>query len=95
MTTHELKCWPSYFRAIRQEQKRFELRKHDRDFAVGDRLLLREYDPTPTEERTGSSPYTGEQLYAWVTYVLPIDGGRVIMSIEVEWPVPSPASKEE
>lgn len=45
--THELKIWPSHFEKVRNGSKPFEVRKNDRDFAVGDVLDLREWDPTP------------------------------------------------
>jgi site-specific DNA-cytosine methylase len=44
--THELKTWPSYFEAILRGEKRHECRLNDRDFAVGDVLVLREWDPS-------------------------------------------------
>ncbi|WP_444812245.1 DUF3850 domain-containing protein, partial [Streptococcus canis] len=34
-----------YFEAIMDGTKTFECRYNDRDFKVGDELLLREYDP--------------------------------------------------
>jgi hypothetical protein len=52
MTRHELKTWPQYFAAVRSGQKRFEIRRNDRDFKVGDILVLREFDPE-TEAYTG------------------------------------------
>ncbi|VEF93151.1 Domain of Uncharacterised Function with PDB structure [Streptococcus pseudoporcinus] len=45
MTQHMLKCYPEYFEAIMDGTKTFEYRYNDRDFKVGDELLLREYDP--------------------------------------------------
>lgn len=60
---HDLKCLPEYFQAVRDGRKPFELRKDDRGFAVGDTLLLREYEPmTPG--------YTGEVERVRVTYCL-------------------------
>lgn len=41
---HELKTWPRYFAAVASGYKRFEIRKADRPYAVGDTLVLREYD---------------------------------------------------
>ena len=45
MKTHELKIWPSFFEAVANGTKTFECRKNDRDFALGDTLILKEYDP--------------------------------------------------
>ncbi len=42
---HCLKTWPQFFEDIISGIKTFELRKDDRDFQVGDALLLQEYDP--------------------------------------------------
>jgi hypothetical protein len=50
--THDLKTWPQFFTAILDGSKTFEFRRNDRGFAVGDELLLREWDPT-TESYTG------------------------------------------
>lgn len=43
--THALKTWPEYFMAIERGDKNFDIRKFDRPFKVGDRLLLQSYDP--------------------------------------------------
>lgn len=42
---HELKTWPVYFEALWSGRKRFEVRKNDRGFKTGDRLVLKECDP--------------------------------------------------
>lgn len=61
--THELKCWPQFFSAIAEGRKRHDLRRSsDRDFVVGDRLLLREFDP-------GIGEYTGRSQLVVVTYI--------------------------
>jgi len=52
MKTHELKTWPEYFKAVKEGVKKFEVRKNDRDFKVGDLVRLNEYDPE-TEELSG------------------------------------------
>ena len=44
--THELKIWPEFFKWVRNGRMLFQLRRNDRDFKVGDQLLLREWDPT-------------------------------------------------
>jgi hypothetical protein len=42
---HELKTWPGGFDAISRQLKSHEIRPADRDFRVGDELLLREWVP--------------------------------------------------
>jgi hypothetical protein len=42
---HYLKIWPEPFAAILDGRKRFEVRKDDRGYKVGDVLHLREWDP--------------------------------------------------
>lgn len=44
MKVHELKTWPIYFNQIKSGNKTFEVRKNDRDFMEGDRLILKEWD---------------------------------------------------
>lgn len=40
---HELKILPQYFNSVIRGDKRAELRKNDRDYQVGDVLILREW----------------------------------------------------
>lgn len=67
MKTHELKCWPAYFEAIKVGKKNFEYRLNDRDFKVGDVLHLREYEPQGAYE---IFRYTGRELFCMVTYLV-------------------------
>ena len=62
MKVHELKCWRAPFAAVKAGTKTHEVRKNDRDFVVGDELLLREYDPS-----TGA--YSGACQRVIVTYI--------------------------
>lgn len=87
MKIHELKTWPSYFNAVRDGIKRFEIRKNDRDFAVGDQLHLREFDPGK-DVTIDAWKYTGRELWCRILYKM--DGGRLgldphfcILSLEV------------
>lgn len=44
--THHLKTWPQAFLSVHEGRKTAEYRKlYDRDFAVGDALILEEFDP--------------------------------------------------
>lgn len=63
LRTHVLKAWPACFRAVVEGQKPFELRKNDRGFRAGDRLLLREYVPA-------DDVYTGRSALVEVISVL-------------------------
>lgn len=60
---HFLKTWPIPFQAIWDEKKLFEWRLNDRDFSVGDELVLQEWDPE-TED------FSGREIRTSVTYVL-------------------------
>lgn len=76
---HELKTWSESFQSMARGEKKHEIRDADRPFAVGDTLLLREYDPA-TER------YTGNVAEYRVTYVTPggewgIPPGKVVMSV--------------
>lgn len=83
MSEHRLKCWPEYFMAIASGKKRFELRRDDRGFQVGDTLLLEEWNPINGE-------YTGCVEVLTVTYIMrhesnaPVSPGPglVLMSLE-------------
>jgi hypothetical protein len=74
---HELKTWTAPFQAMLDGVKRFEFRKNDRDYRVGNVLRLREWNPD-----TG---YTGRELRAKVTWMLTsgfgLPDGYCVMSI--------------
>lgn len=63
MKTHELKCWPQYFDAVWDNKKKFEIRINDRDFKVGDILILKKYDPEKEE-------YLPQSIETTISYVL-------------------------
>ncbi len=48
--THELKINPQYFNQVRIGAKKAEFRRADRDFQVGDILVLREFNAIPPRE---------------------------------------------
>ena len=52
MAIHRLKILPEYFEAQKNRVKTFEIRKNDRNFKVGDGLMLYEINPK-TEQKTG------------------------------------------
>jgi len=45
--THNLKTWPSFFQAVKSKIKPFEIRENDRNYQVGDTLILEEFSPCP------------------------------------------------
>ncbi|MFH6944588.1 DUF3850 domain-containing protein [Flavobacterium sp. FlaQc-50] len=76
---HELKTWQKYFVDIFCGLKNFELRKNDRDFKVGDEVLLKEYDAFKRE-------YTGRILHRRIDYILHggqfgLEEGYVILAL--------------
>lgn len=74
--THKLKTWREFFVLVLSGVKKFEVRLNDRDYRVGDELLLQEWDPKANE-------YTGRNLSRVVTYIL--EGGQ--FGIEPEYVV--------
>lgn len=77
---HELKIWSEYYGQILICNKNFEVRKNDRDFKVGDILILKEWLPNLQE-------YTGDYTRRTVTYILHggqfgIEEGYCVMSIQ-------------
>lgn len=70
---HDLKTWPTFFAAVKRGDKRFEVRRNDRDFGVGDVLLLHEWDPSLPSAHVlrSDGAYTGAVLRCSVTYVMP------------------------
>lgn len=79
MKTHELKTVQPHFEQVFSGKKRAEIRRDDRSFEVGDRLILREYDAL-------SGIYSGRTIEARVTHVLSgfegLAPGYVALSIE-------------
>lgn len=62
MKIHELKTHPQPYAQIADGTKTSEVRRDDRQFNVGDLLVLKEYLP---DERT----YTGRYQYLVVTHI--------------------------
>lgn len=86
MAEHVLKTDPKVFQESWNGSKVFEIRYNDRDYKVGDTLLLCETAHSGEEMKKGKPLfYTGRQIATTVEYVLhgPIYGleeGWVIMS---------------
>ncbi len=79
MSKHQLKVLPEFFEGLISGLKTFELRKNDRGYAVGDTLVLREWD-------AALRMFTGHDVVREVTYVLEggqygLDAGYVILGL--------------
>ena len=64
-TTHKLKIWPQYFQPVLNGRMRCQLRRNDRDFQVGDHLLLQEWWIYPAD-----SGYTGREVEVRVDHIM-------------------------
>lgn len=81
---HELKTDPLVFQDVWDKRKRFEIRRDDRGFQIGDGLLLRETKHTGKEMAVGAPlVYTSRELREVVCYILrgPIYG------LAAEWAI--------
>ena len=79
MAVHFLKTWPEYFTEVKEGRKKFEVRENDRNFQIGDKLVLQEFDP--------KNGYTEDVVEKEVTYIFHggkfgVSEGTVIMGIE-------------
>ncbi len=77
MTTHDLKIWPQWYDAVADATKTFEVRKDDRGFEVGDKLLLREFRPAV-------GTYTGRTVEREIVYILRTHGWRARSAENIE-----------
>lgn len=87
---HRLKCWPQFYAKVRTNEKRYEIRKDDRDFQVGDYLDLSEWDPHHADfpgpgDAMVMGAHTGRSLMRRVSYLMRdfpgLAPGYVLMSI--------------
>lgn len=62
---HELKILPKWFEDVAHQKKTFEIRKNDRDYNVGDTLILKEWC---------RGKYTGREIKRTVSYIYYGDG---------------------
>lgn len=77
---HKLKILPEYFKAVADGTKTFEIRYNDRNFRVGDILLLYEFN---------GEKCTGRMVSARISYILQdfmgLKDNYVAMSIELNY----------
>ncbi len=69
MTKHSVKIIPAYFDAVKNGLKTFEIRKLDRDYNIGDTLILSEWQP----ETLSAGSYTGRRVNVTILYILTHD----------------------
>ena len=75
MTQHRIKCWPEQFQALADGRKHHEVRRNDRNYQVGDTLILEEFildDPDRVDvggRLINLGHYTGRRLHREVTWV--------------------------
>lgn len=76
MKTHHLKISNEYFDAVERRIKNAEVRYNDRDYSVGDWLVLNEWD---------GKDYTKRWVVRQITYIAKLDkiglGNWVLMCI--------------
>lgn len=92
--THTVKCWPTYFDAIRRGDKTFDVRRDDRGYQKGDVLELQRTQEPPYQYVV-ERDYLGKPrhvLHRRITYVLTggqfgIEPGYVVLGLaEMESP---------
>lgn len=63
--THELKILPKWFEDVQSGKKKFEIRKNDRNYRVGDFLILKEWN---------RGKFTNRYLIRQIEYIYQGDG---------------------
>lgn len=94
--THKLKIHPQHYARVKDGSKTFEIRVNDRQFQMGDLVVLEEWDPTPTQKHDTSrrslttmlnggyeeKGYTeSPPLRFRIGCVYPVDEKRVVFSL--------------
>jgi ASC-1-like (ASCH) protein len=74
--THELKIQKEYFSAVNEGKKRFEIRYDDRNYKVGDAIILNEID--------NDNSFTGRNFFGIITYITTYEQkkGYVVFSFD-------------
>jgi ASC-1-like (ASCH) protein len=63
MKTHKLKILPEYYQEVVAGNKKAEIRVHDREYEVGDYVILKEWD-------IKGLCYTGDSCIVEITHVV-------------------------
>lgn len=72
---HRLKSWPQFYWPAYAGAKRFEVRRNDRNFKVGDTVDLCEWEPVTGE-------YTGQEFTAEIVYLFEPGADPILPGIE-------------
>lgn len=62
MSVHNVKSWTYLFDALLNGNKHHDIRVMDRDYKVGDLMLMQEYD-------WGAKQYTGRETVRQISYI--------------------------
>ena len=63
MTVHKVKSWVPFFQAFKRGEKKHDMRDlRDREYKVGDIMILQEFDQIKGE-------YTGDEMVREITYI--------------------------
>ena len=85
---HFLKVWPQFFEPIARGQMPFDVRKNDRDFRAGDKVVMYEWIPENAKGREAEG-YTGREVRGNILHVMratDVDGlGPEYVVLGIEW----------
>jgi hypothetical protein len=81
---HHVKSWPQYFKPIEAGLRTHELRRNDRDYNVGDLMVLEEFDPAMKK-------YAGNVLEVEITAMTSMNQPCAVSSeaLDPEFCIPS------
>jgi len=65
---HHLKSWPEFFKLVWDRCKPYEIRKDDRQFRIGDKIILYEWDGRKSAIRE-ADVYTGREARGVITSI--------------------------
>lgn len=78
MTTHIVKSWPQFFEPIVAGIRTSDMRdKTERNYQIGDRMLLQEYDPF-------KGAYTGREQEVEITHIISNDTPCALSSVALD-----------
>lgn len=73
--THHVKSWPEPYEAVDRGEKTHEVRTFDRDYRLGDSMMLEKWDPV-TEQYLGPKRLVEITHITWPgTFSLPLNTG--------------------